>query len=44
MQKLLVIPCDRDDPPYTMLYAEGIPAGMFIDLWAFWGRKTGTLI
>ena len=43
-QKPLVIACDRDNPPYTMLYPEGTPAGMFIDIWRLWARKSGRLI
>ncbi len=44
MQKPLVIACDRDNPPYTMLYPEGTPAGMFIDIWRLWAKKSGKRI
>lgn len=38
-----MIACDRDNP-YTMLYPEGTPAGMFIDIWRLWARKSGRRI
>jgi PAS domain S-box-containing protein len=44
LQKPLVIACDRDNPPYTMLYPEGAPAGMFIDIWRLWAKKSGKRI
>lgn len=31
----------RDYPPYTLVNAEGEPAGMFIDIWRLWSEKTG---
>ena len=39
-EEMLVIACDRDFPPYTMLNFEGAPAGMFIDIWRLWAAKT----
>lgn len=43
-EKALVIACDRDNPPYTMLYPDGTPAGMFIDIWRLWAKKAGKQI
>ncbi len=40
----LVIACDSNFMPYTMLNSEGKPAGMFIDLWRLWAKKNGVLI
>jgi ABC-type amino acid transport substrate-binding protein len=42
--RALVIACDRNNPPYTMLYPDGSPAGMFIDLWRLWAKKSGTQV
>ncbi len=44
LQKALVIACDRNNPPYTMLYPEGAPAGMFVDIWRLWAKKSGKRI
>lgn len=40
----LVIACDSNFMPYTMLNSEGQPAGMFIDLWRLWAKKSGVPI
>ena len=38
---VLDIACARGYPPFTMLNSEGEPAGLFIDLWRLWAKKTG---
>ena len=43
-QKVLVIACDQDNPPYTMLYPKSTPAGMFVDIWKLWAERTGRRI
>ncbi len=40
----LVIAVDKNYPPFTMLNAEGKPAGMFVDLWRLWAEKSGQKI
>ena len=41
---VLVIACAMGYPPFTMLNSEGKPAGLFIDLWRLWAKKTGEKI
>ena len=37
---LLVVACDRNNPPFTQLGADGKAYGMLIDLWRLWAEKT----
>ncbi len=37
----LVIAAALDSPPLTMLNAQGDPAGLLIDVWNLWSKKTG---
>jgi len=38
---VLVISCPRNNEPFTMLTHKGDPAGLFIDFWRLWSKKTG---
>ena len=40
----LVIAASTDYRPFTLLDAEGNPAGLFVDLWKLWAEKTGHLV
>lgn len=35
----LIIACDSDQAPFTMLNAKGEPAGLFVDIWKKWAEK-----
>ncbi|MBF0189150.1 MAG: transporter substrate-binding domain-containing protein, partial [Magnetococcales bacterium] len=37
----LIIGMERDRPPYAFLNAQGRPAGLFVDLWRAWSKKSG---
>jgi len=37
----LIIGIDRAYPPFTFLNSQGNPAGLFVDLWRAWSKKTG---
>ena len=37
----LVIAIDDDYPPQTFLNMDGQPAGIFVDIWRLWSKKTG---
>ncbi|GBC61936.1 hypothetical protein DENIS_2898 [Desulfonema ishimotonii] len=37
----LIIAVDTDYPPFSMRSAQGRPAGIFVDIWRVWARKTG---
>ncbi len=37
----IIIACDKNFMPYTMQNSEGEPAGIFIEIWRLWARKTG---
>ena len=41
---MLVIAISLDFQPFTFLNAESQPAGMFVDIWRLWAKKTGTKI
>lgn len=41
---VLVIACDRGYKPFTFLSSRGEPAGLLIDLWRTWAKKTDTTI
>ncbi len=36
----VIIACDRDNPPFTQLGADGEAYGMLVDLWRLWAEKT----
>ena len=38
---VLMIACDNDYLPFTVLDFKGRPAGMLVDIWRLWGQKTG---
>lgn len=40
----LVIAISPDFQPFTFINAEGEPAGMFVDIWQLWAKKTGRKI
>ncbi|MEE4354954.1 MAG: transporter substrate-binding domain-containing protein [Desulfococcaceae bacterium] len=40
----LVIALDTDYPPMSFLNSEGLPAGLFVDIWHVWSQKTGKKI
>ncbi len=40
-EEALVIAAALDSPPLTMLNAQGDPAGLLIDVWNLWSKKTG---
>lgn len=40
----LVVACEKDFPPYSMLNTQGQPTGMFIDFWRLWSKKTGQTV
>ncbi len=37
----LIITMDSNFPPFTFLNAEGRPAGILVDIWRLWSKKTG---
>jgi len=37
----VIIACDSDRAPLTMLNAQGKPAGLLVDLWRIWGKRQG---
>jgi len=37
----LTVVMDADYAPFTLLDAAGQPAGLFVDIWKLWARKTG---
>ena len=37
----LTVAMDAGHAPYTLLDAAGRPAGLFVDIWTLWSRKTG---
>ncbi|MEG3619835.1 transporter substrate-binding domain-containing protein [Magnetovibrio sp. PR-2] len=40
----LVIAVSRNYPPFTVTDVNGAPAGMLVDIWRLWSRKTGRKI
>ncbi|MDP6430504.1 MAG: transporter substrate-binding domain-containing protein [Rhodospirillales bacterium] len=40
----LVIAMSRNYPPFTLIDANGQPAGMLVDIWRLWAKKTGRKI
>ena len=40
----LVIAISRNYPPFTLIDANGQPAGMLVDIWRLWAKKTGKKI
>ena len=40
----LVIAISRNYPPFTIIDGNGQPAGMLIDIWRLWSKKTGKKI
>lgn len=43
-EERLIIVFAKGYPPFTMLSSHGNPAGIFIDLWHLWAKKTGQKI
>ncbi len=43
-QDTLFIAMYSDFAPYTFINAEGQPAGLFVDIWNLWAKKTGKKI
>ena len=43
-EAVLRIACDRYFPPFTQLSSSGLPAGLMIDVWRLWSKKTGRKI
>jgi ABC-type amino acid transport substrate-binding protein len=41
---VLVISCEKDFPPYSMLTPQGDPTGIVIDFWRLWSKKTGRTV
>ncbi len=39
--KPLIIACDVNYQPFTMLDTHGLPSGLFVDIWRLWSQKTG---
>ncbi|MBT4940004.1 MAG: transporter substrate-binding domain-containing protein, partial [Rhodospirillaceae bacterium] len=37
----LIVAIDRSYPPFTFMNVQGQPAGLFIDLWRAWSKKSG---
>ncbi|MCG8634881.1 MAG: transporter substrate-binding domain-containing protein [Desulfobacterales bacterium] len=40
-EDVLIIACEKDFPPYSMLNSQGQPTGILIDFWRLWSGKTG---
>ena len=40
-KEVFIIAADSDYAPFSMLNAQGEPAGLFIDIWKSWARKKG---
>ena len=40
----LIIAIDRSYPPFTFMNAQGLPAGLFVDLWKIWSERSGQKI
>ena len=40
LDQTLIVACDRNNPPFTQLGADGKAYGMLIDLWRLWAEKT----
>ncbi|MES9904000.1 MAG: transporter substrate-binding domain-containing protein, partial [Sedimenticola sp.] len=40
-EKALIIAIDRDYPPLTKMTSFGEPAGLLVDFWRAWAKKTG---
>ncbi|MBF0621229.1 MAG: transporter substrate-binding domain-containing protein [Magnetococcales bacterium] len=40
-EKALIIAMDRDYPPLTKMTSFGEPAGLLVDFWRAWAKKTG---
>jgi len=43
-EDVLVISFEKDFPPYAMLTPQGHPAGIFVDFWRLWSKKTGRIV
>ncbi|MBF0278826.1 MAG: PAS-domain containing protein [SAR324 cluster bacterium] len=39
--KKVVIAVDRDFPPLSLINVEGFPAGIVVDIWKLWSKKSG---